>query len=978
MFEPSDTPRLFALPPGCDFPRHLVTGLIARMADTPPEAMARVTLYVNTRRMQRRVREVFDTQGARLLPRLRLITDLGSEPLPGLPPAIPPLRRRLELAQLVARLVEQQTDFAPGTAVYDLADSLAKLMDEMQGEGVPPEALDTPALAENHAAHWERSLRFIRLVSHYFAPDAPPDAETRQRKVVETLIARWQASPPTDPVIVAGSTGSRGTTALFMQAVARLPQGALVLPGFDFDMPEPLWGSLGRGHVPAEDHPQYRFCRLMRDLGLGPADVHKWDEASAHCPARNKLISLALRPAPVTDQWMTDGPNLKDLSTGCADMTLIEAPDPRAEATAIALILRHAAETGQRAALISPDRMLTRRVAAALDQWGILPDDSAGQPLALSAPGRFLRHIAGLFGRKPALDVLLTLLKHPLTATGADRGTHLRWTRELELHLRRHGPAFPDAGALIDWAGHNADQVAWATWIGNWLSGIEDMPGKPLTDWVALHLDLAERIAAGPSGDRQTSELWKEAAGREAQRAMGELAREAPYGGTYAAAEYADLLGALLQAGSSRDARTVHPTIAIWGTLEARVQGADLVIMGSLNEGTWPEAPDPDPWLSRQMRLKAGLLLPERQIGLAAHDFQQAIAASSVVMSRARRDTEAETVPSRWLNRLTNLLDGLPGLGGPDLLQQMRDRGDGWLNLARALETPTPVDPAPRPAPRPPVATRPRKLPVTDIARLIRDPYAIYARRILRLRPLDPLRPQADARERGNVLHRIVEAFVKSHPEAETDDQARTRLMQIADQILTQEIPWPSARRLWRARLNRIAGTFVRAEAQRLALGMPLLLEEPGHIPLTGVAFTLTARPDRIDQLVDGQVHIFDYKSGAPPSEKQMKIFDKQLLLEAAMAERGAFATLGPRKVEGVTYIRLGGAGEEKTYDLADNLAGQTWDGLVRLITRYLTQEQGYVARRAMFETKFPGDYDHLARFGEWEMQDPPKPEDVG
>lgn len=983
MFDPSERPRLFALPPGADFPRLLVAGLLDRMAGKPPEALARVTLYVNTRRMQRRIREVFDASGARLLPRLRLVTDLGADPLADLAPAIPPLRRRLELAQLVKGLVEREVDFAPGSAVHDLADSLAALMDEMQGEGVAPEALDRPALAENHAAHWERSLRFIRIVARYFGADAAPDAEARQRRVIEALAARWEREPPGAPVVVAGSTGSRGATALFLRAVARLPQGAVVLPGYDFDMPAPVWDSLEAGPAPAEDHPQYRFRRLVSDLGLSHRDVAPWTPDAPPSPPRNRLLSLAFRPAPVTDQWMTEGPALTAIPEATEALSLIEAPDPRAEAVAIALALREAAENGTRAALISPDRLLTRRVAAALGRWGVLPDDSAGQPLALSPPGRFLRHVAALAGRRVTMEALLTLLKHPLTATGAaERGPHLRFTRELELHLRRRGPAFPDRAALAAWAARGPEdgRAAWADWLGAALDGVDGAAAEaPLSACVETHLARAEAIAAGPGGTSEASGLWREAAGAEALRVMADLRREAVHGGHYSPADYADLVTSLFQAASARQAETPHPTVAIWGTLEARVQGADLVILGGLNEGVWPEAPPPDPWLSRQMRQKAGLLLPERRIGLSAHDFQQAAGAPRVILSRARRDAEAETVPSRWLNRLTNLLGGLDANGGPEALEAMRQRGRQWLALASALETPpAKADSAPRPAPRPPVAARPRELPVTEISTLIRDPYAVYAKRILRLRKLDPIRPEPDARERGTALHKIVEGFVGGHPEAETAEEARDRLLRITDAVLSEEIPWPAARRLWRARIERIASAFVRAEAARLARGRPEMLEDPGSAALPDLGFTLTARPDRIDVLADGRVHIYDYKSGKPPTGAQQKAFDKQLLLEAAMAERGGFAKLGPREVEGATYIRLGGDGEEAAVEFEEDTISQTWEGLHRLIASYLDRQQGYTSRRAVEKTRFVGDYDHLARHGEWETNAPPEPEDVG
>lgn len=157
-----------------------------------------------------------------------------------------------------------------------------------------------------------------------------------------------------------------------------------------------------------------------------------------------------------------------------------------------------------------------------------------------------------------------------------------------------------------------------------------------------------------------------------------------------------------------------------------------------------------------------------------------------------------------------------------------------------------------------------------------------------------------------------------------------------------------------------------------------MVIEEQGAVQLTGLPFTLTAKPDRIDALPDGRVHIFDYKTGSPPSKDQQKFFDKQLLLEAAMVARGAFKPLyGPRNVAGITYIGLGSNPKEDTSTPDEAVLDQVWEELHQLIAEYMSPARGYVSRRAMHGERFPGDYDHLARYGEWEMTDDPKPEDV-
>jgi ATP-dependent helicase/nuclease subunit B len=987
LFEPADTARIFAVPNGVDFPCALVRGLMQRGKSRPPEGLARVEIILNTARMMRRCRSLFEAGPALILPRMRLLTDLAREAsLQGLPPALPPLRRRLELSQLIAKLLDAQPDLAARSSLYDLSDSLAALIDEMQGEGVSTDVIRNLDITDM-SGHWARAQSFIGIADEFVeSHDGAMDAEARQRQVVLNLIEHWQENPPQHTIILAGSTGSRGTTLMLMQAIARLPQGAVVLPGYDFEQPAEVWTHL-KDALTAEDHPQYRFAKLVADLGMTPDMVQRWSADQPASEPRNRLVSLALRPAPVTHAWMSEGPNLEDLDAACADITLVEAPNPRSEALAIALRLRQAAEDGKTAALISPDRMLTRLVSAALDRWDILPDDSAGLPLQLTPPGRFLRHVAELFCRPLTADALLTLLKHPLSHDGAShngasseaaRGEHLRHTRDFELDLRRNGPPFPDAASFAAF-GNKRDLIpGWTQWLTEHFADQQVMGTLLLTDWVTLLRHRAEAIAAGSqvSGPEESGTLWDKKAGQSAKAVFDTLEAEAPYGGEMSARDFADLLAAILSQGEVRDRDTPYGSIMIWGTLEARVQGADLVILGGLNEGSWPEAAKPDPWLNRQLRHQAGLLLPERRIGLSAHDFQQAIAAPEVWLTRAARSDEADTVSSRWLNRMTNLLSGLPDQGGRAALDAMTARGQEWLGWVEALEQPTPLPPAQRPSPRPPVASRPRRLTITEIPRLIRDPYAIYAKHVLRLRPLNPLVQEPDALLRGTVVHEIFEHFIRDSLE-DPSRLTRDTLVATARSLLERDVPWPVARLLWLSRIERLAGDFILSEQQRQHRAKPLKLEAQGEARLEPLDFSIACRADRIDQDDRGFLHLYDYKTGIPPSESQQKKFEKQLLIEAAMAEEGAFKEIGPTEVASAAFIGLGSTLKEVPAPLQDQPPAKIWEELKQLIGAYFEPEQGYSSRRMVHRDDFAGDYDHLARFGEWDRSATPAPEDL-
>jgi ATP-dependent helicase/nuclease subunit B len=964
LFSDTAGPRVFALPPGADFPRALIDGLTER-AGGDATLLGRAEVFVNTQRMRRRLRDLFDAGPARLVPRLRLVTDLGpTTPLPGGRAAITPLRRKLELGRLIRGLIAADPTLAPRRAAFDLADSLIALMDEMQGEGLAPDVLTALSVA-NASGHWQRSLDFITIVQQFFDYDSAPDTEARQRRAVEHLAARWAENPPQHPVIVAGSTGSRGATALFMAAVSRLPQGAVVLPGFDLSMTAEHWSSLSDA-MTAEDHPQFRFARFLDQINLPPENVVPWQIDSQG--ARNRLVSLALRPAPVTHHWLRDGPALGDPEVAVSNLALLESPTPRSEALAIALRLRQAVEDGQAAALISPDRTLARRVTAALDRWGIEPDDSAGRPLALSPPGRFLRQTTALFLQKPSMEALIALLKHPLCASGADRGDHLRHTRDLELSLRRKGPAFPTPDSLADWAADKADRTAWVARIAVALDH-EPLGEAPLAAHLAQLIQVAETLARGADADG-AGQLWGAAAGLAAQSALSALDAEADAAGAVSGQDFADLLGSIFAATEVRDPVRADARVMIWGTLEARVQGADLVILGGLNEGVWPQMPPPDPWLNRAMRAKAGLLLPERRIGLSAHDFQQAIAAPQVVLSRSLRTADAEAVPSRWLARLTSLLDGLEATGGKAALANMRKRGARWRDMAAALDADVVAQPAAlRPAPIPPVEHRPQKLSATQIQTLIRDPYAIYARSILGLKPLNPMRPTPDARLRGSVLHKVFERFIDAGVPLDRTEAAK-QLMAQARPVLDDHVPWPVIRSLWLARISRAADWFIDTELARQPDILHSATEVKGQLELSNLRFRLVAKADRIDLLADGTLAIYDYKSN-PPTPAQIKAFDKQLLLECLIMHQGKYEKIDTADVASATYIGLGATPKivSVTPDYAELAQGLA--DLKRLIAAFDDPTKGYLSRRAMEGVSYDGDYDHLARFGEWSLGDP-------
>ena len=950
MFEPQDKPRVFYLPPGVDFSRVFCEGYRARQPADDPIVAASGQIWVNTSRTAHRMREIFAEARPTLIPDVQVIDALSQRPIAGVRSSVSRLERTFEIAAVMRRLIAADPTFANPAAVFDLSDSVARLFAEMTEERVDFAALEALDVTDQ-SGHWQRALKFLSvLAEHVTGPEAAPDGEGRQRAAAEALIARWQVAPPTRPTVIAGTTGSRGTTFRLMQAVAGLPLGAVVLPGLDPNLPASVWRLLGETDA-HPDHPQYRFARFLAACGLDPRDVPLWHDASVASEARNRLISLALRPPPLTDRWIAEVDQFEGLEHAVADIALISAENTRLEAISVALALRQAAADGLSGVLVTPDRTLARRVAQSLQSLGLDADDTAGRPLGQTPVGRLLKQIAGLVSTEPSAERLIALLKHPLVAASG-RAEHLARTRALELTIRAKRLVMPTREDLEAVAGDDD----WTRWLAAILDRLDPHAADVATHVTRL-IELATELYRGPLG--ATDNLWDSDDGREARAMIDRMLASGMALGRIAPFEFVALLNFVFARGQVR-AHPARSQIRIIGTIDARIMSADLVVLAGLNEGVWPGAPGFDPWLNRAMRRDLGLRAPDAETGLSAHDFQQAISAPRVILSRSLRSGDAETVPSRWLNRLTTVL-------GPDRTRALIAKGDALIRAAEALERPDQAEKlAVRPAPIPPQSVRPRRLSVTEIERLSRDPYAIYARHILSLRKLEPLRKLPDARDRGTVQHQIMEDFVQSVVE-DPSRLTRENLIGIANQVLARDVPWEIERLLWLRQFEAIADWLVATETEFQASGKPVLLEGSGTWRLSDPDFTLVGKADRIDATDDG-ARIIDYKTTIPSGPA--RDLAQQLPLEALMFEAGAFdgVTAGP--AAGAVYVALNKSRKIDEAELTADQLQDIKDRFISLIRHYLGDEAAFQSRR--LPAKYPGDFDHLARLGEWQDSDPP------
>jgi ATP-dependent helicase/nuclease subunit B len=967
---PRDIANVFTIPPGAPFSATLAQGLLRRFGTDGPFALADLTIYLPTRRAARGIAEIFakEAGGAALLPDFRPLGDVDEDELLldpitnalDLKPAIAPLRRRLLLAALIRRwsLARDYGRISFGQAA-GLAKSLAAVMDEVERQGADLtklEDLAPLALAE----HWAETKEFLALIHtewpKILEAEGCVNPAAHSNEALRALAKRLASSPLDRPVVAAGSTGSIPATAELLGVIARLPNGAVVLPGLDRELDEESWQRLDPGH------PQFALKQLLERIGVTREEVADW-MPSAGLPERERILREVLRPAPTTDAWraLADGDASK-LATGLDGVTLLEAADPAEEASVIALLLREALESpAHTAALVTRDRALARRVTAELGRWDVAIDDSAGRPLAQTEVGAFLCLIAEAADSFFAPVPLLALLKHPLSTMGEDAAVFRGRARELDLVLR--GPR-PDSGMDgIAAAIEKADEQlkAWFAQVTEALAPFADALARPkaaISDMLAAHIDAAERLAT-----EQT--LWRGPAGIIAHRFVQEFSEAAANLPPVEARSYAALFRALVEEPSVRPPFGRHPRLAILGPLEARLQHFDLIVLGGLNEGSWPASAAADPWFSRPTRRILDLEQPERAIGLSAHDFATLAAGHRVVLTRARKAEGAPTVASRWLQRLVQLTRGLK-------IEEALAPRTPYRQILALLSDPGKANPIAPPAPCPPVSARPRKLSFTEIETWVRDPYAIYAKRILRLKPLDPLDAEIGPLERGSALHRALELFVRRFPR-ELPPDAAAHLVAIADEVF-RDLGTPKATlAIWRPRFLRAATWFVDLERTRRDAIAESFVEINGEHAFKGPAgeFLLYGRADRIDRMKAGGGVILDYKTGAPPTDPQvLKHLAPQLPLEGAVLMAGGFKEIGPLEPAELVYVRITGGADAGAFKPvktdAKVIAGQAAERLAKRIAEFDDEAKAYESRVGPLFAKYQGDYDHLARVREW------------
>ncbi|MEN3929807.1 double-strand break repair protein AddB [Microvirga sp. W0021] len=1027
-------PKVFSIPPGTDFlscltdallSGQLIPGFPAEHAD-----LADLTIYLPTRRAARAlIMLLAERMGGKTL-LLPNIVPLGEVDTLGLDlsgmdafaenllaPPIGTVERRMIFAQLVqqwSKAIDKSlvglsdslpfiVPSSPADAV-GLAGDLEALMDQFTTEDAPWDQI-AAAVDADYSNYFKLTLEFVKIATESWpqilGERNASDPVQRRKFLIEAEAQRLDSEQPDKPVIVAGSTGSVPATARLISAISRLPKGAIVLPGLDTELDDASWeliGSVGDDETDAvHGHPQTTLHRLLKQfIRLPRSEVRPLGQPSPSLAQRNRFFSETLRPAESTDLWaaIKADERLELAAIGTESLTLIEASDEREEALACAVALRETLETpGHTAALVTPDRGLASRVKAELLRWGIEVEDSAGTALSHALAGKLARLAAETAADDFSPASLLALLAHPFVTFGISRQSVEEATSALEIGILRGPAPGPGLNGLRSALAIAREQDAYrkpAPWkrIGddgwqlaeNLVTQLEqaftgfspsDFPEETNLATISIaHRKVVEALYPD-------DEIFDGSQG-ELEALFNELEQVDPsIGVTGRFIDYPAFFHALASERSvAPPGHLSHRRLKILGLLEARLLSADRIVLGGLDEGIWPPSIRTDAFLNRPMKAKLGLIPPERRIGQTAHDFVQLASANNVVITRATKRDGSPMVPSRFLQRMK-------AFSGDEVWNSVTRRGDYYRKLAALVEYMEPSAPLKRPTPQPDPRYFPRSLSVTEIETLQRDPYAIYAKHILKLDALDPLSQAPGAADRGTIIHDVVAQFASQWPNDLPEDALAELLQMGAEAFKDIHTAFPQVYAEWWPRFERLAHEFIAWEQARRGDIHKLLVEESGRlsIPLEdGSVFLLRARADRIESHRDGSATVIDFKTGRPPGVKEIFAgFAPQMTLEATMLLEGAFKDIPvPSEAPDLLYIHASGGkpaldqrpvkperGEERT--VADIIAEHRRKLEVKL-NNFVMGRVPYTSRPFPKFAKRYSDYDHLARVKEWSL----------
>ena len=463
--------------------------------------------------------------------------------------------------------------------------------------------------------------------------------------------------------------------------------------------------------------------------------------------------------------------------------------------------------------------------------------------------------------------------------------------------------------------------------------------------------------------------LWSGEEGEAFSNFISELNLSSEALGNINPIYYQKFLSSLLQEKNLIRKNIDHPRLKILSPIEARLLNYDIAILGGFSEGFWPPHTPNGPWLNKQMRKTLGLPSLEHRSGQTAHDICQALGAQQILISRSHKRNDEPCVPSRWWYRLQLVLDNWEykeNSEDPSIFKHLVD----WSNK---IDKPKDQEYCSPPKPKPSIENRPRSLSVTEIGTLVRNPYEIYVKHILKISPIEKIGVEPDHENFGIFLHQVLEKYISNHHKNTTSlEKRKEALLSLAEKILSLK-PFPHwIKTLWLSRLKIISEWFLKKSLSKKVIEIFSEVKGSYTTQTKEGEFTLIGRIDRLELLDQKTLKIIDYKTGTPPSEKNIRNgYEPQLTLLALITIYGNLENiyLQTKELSSIEYWHIHGkkeGGEVKRIRMGMKEIEEQHSLFKEFIEKYQNPNQSYFCQ---INDKLISRFDkteHLSRREEW------------
>ncbi|MCL2473752.1 MAG: PD-(D/E)XK nuclease family protein [Alphaproteobacteria bacterium] len=862
-------------------------------------------------------------------------------------PAISDIQRQIILTRLIKKAYKDVTveqALLSGQSLSAFIDSCLISSTDLQ-KIASKIANDETLKIAGLSRHSEKNLTFLKIIGDSWqdilSEEGYIDKIQRHNLITEHKIKSWKNSGSKNPIIIAGSTGSIPGTARLMSAAAALENGLVILPGLDTELDVSFDRTVS--DKIDETHPQYNMIKLLHSMSITDLTSIPKISYTSQNTARQRLLRAAFLPANMTDEWSRLQKETKD-----DGLSFFKFENKYQEALGISIKIKETLASSEKTVmLVTNDRTLSKLVSEILKRWDIKIEDTKPPDLNSTQVGDFLLLVSRALKKTETTLDWLAILKHPLYVCENDEHILAYELSQREYKHHSDDEAYTKTNAMSDKG--NVCKALIAEMKEKY--GFDINTRLSLKEIFEKHIELAEKLANAKT-------LWDTEEGQQIKEIFD--SKYAKHIDNISIDDYASLLKTFFAAAAIKNnaAKDYNPRLMIAGTFEARCLNADVIILGGLNEGSFPLSTPANPWLSFSMQKKYGLASPDIRIGLGAHDFYTLASFKQVIMTRACSEDSVPSVESRFTRMLTTVMNALGSVSG----------GYELPKLAKSLDAAKVSKCCDKPAPNPPPDARPKLVHVTDIAKWKQNPYYIYAKYVLKFLPLESIEQDLGAADKGTLIHKVLEEFTKKYP-AELPKNVKEEFLKIAYEAY-KKLPAIQTEVTWKAQLSDIADWIIEQETEHRNNAVKILAEQRGkmEIDLEDITFTIKGKADRIEISKDNKITIIDYKTGEPPGRKKIEDFSEpQLPLLGLIAMNNGFENLPKNsEVTGLEYWKISTnstkckALEYKSYFIENSLRQ-----LKDLIAPYYnkTSPSPY---KATDELKYD-DYKHLSRIKEWE-----------